>query len=72
MNRKPHVTISHAPGTRSVYSNDLIARGWERVPQRTYSGILDTWPRPHGVRTPFFPLAARVASAWLREKVRTV
>ena len=69
-NRKPHVTISTAPGVRPVYSNDLVARGFERVPSRTYSGILDTWPREHGVRTPFFPLAHRVADTWFRKATR--
>ena len=71
-NRKLHVTVSNAPGVPSAYSNDLIMRGWDRVPTRTYTGILDTFPRKHGVRTPFFPLASSVAEAWLREKLRAV
>jgi len=71
-NRNPHVTISTTPGVAPVYSNELIARGWKRVPQRTYTAVLDTFPRKHGVRTPFFPLASRVAESWLREKMRVV
>jgi hypothetical protein len=45
-NAHPHITISTAPGTKPVYSNELLARGgWEPVTGVTLEGIYDTFPR---------------------------
>jgi hypothetical protein len=42
--RHPHVTISKDPSTKSVYSNELLARGWEPVVGPTLDAVIDTWP----------------------------
>lgn len=36
----PHITISVAPGTKAVYSNRLLARGYERVVGPTLDAVL--------------------------------
>jgi hypothetical protein len=40
-NAHPHVTISTAPGTNPVYSNDLLAKGSNRVSGPTLTGVVD-------------------------------
>lgn len=40
-NKHPHVTISTAPGTGPVYSNDLLAKGSNRVSGPTLTGVVD-------------------------------
>ena len=40
-NKHPHVTISTAPGTGPVYSNDLLAKGHNRVSGPTLTGVVD-------------------------------
>lgn len=40
-NLVPHVTISVAPGTGAVYSNELLDRGWDPVrPRMQLEGVL--------------------------------
>jgi hypothetical protein len=39
-NRHPHITISVDPGTKAVYSNDLLSRGYERVVGPTLDAVL--------------------------------
>lgn len=40
-NMHPHVTISVAPGTEAVYSNELLKQGWEPVrPKLALDGVL--------------------------------
>jgi len=36
----PHVTISVSSGTKAVYSNDLLARGYEKVVGPTLDAVL--------------------------------
>jgi len=43
--RIPHITLSHAPGSQSKESNDLLQEGWERVSGPTLTGIVDVYPR---------------------------
>jgi Fungal tRNA ligase phosphodiesterase domain len=40
-NHHPHITISTAPGTGPVYSNDLLAKGSNRVSGPTLTGVVD-------------------------------
>lgn len=44
---EPHVTISVAPGTSAVYSNELVERGYEKVEPFTVKGVVDV---PEGDR----------------------
>lgn len=41
----PHITLTHDPSVGAKYSNDLIAKGYDRGPGPTISGIIDTFPR---------------------------
>lgn len=40
-NKHPHITISTAPGTGPVYSNELLAKGSNRVSGPTLSGVVE-------------------------------
>jgi len=40
-NKNPHITISTAPGTAPVYSNDLLEKGSNRVSGPTLTGVVD-------------------------------
>lgn len=40
-NKHPHVTISTAPGVNPAYSNDLLAKGSNRVSGPTLTGVVE-------------------------------
>jgi hypothetical protein len=40
-NKHPHVTISTAPGTQPVYSNELLGKGSNRVSGPTLTGVVE-------------------------------
>lgn len=49
-NKDPHVTISCAPGTKPVYSNELIAKGRDEkefwpTAELKLRAVIDTFPR---------------------------
>ena len=45
-NQHPHITISCAPGTGPVYSNELLAQADERMPIHiNLTAVVDTFPR---------------------------
>lgn len=72
VNRTPHITVSTAPGVAPAYSNEMLHKGFDRVARRTYTGIVDFSKRQVGAPSLFFPLAHRVATSWLRQKLRDV
>lgn len=65
--RTPHVTISTDSGVPPARSNDTVKHPGERV-RGSLTGILDVPKRMHPVHTHRFPLASRVASAWLAKR----
>jgi hypothetical protein len=67
--RTPHVTISTDAGVPPARSNDAVKRPGDHV-HGTLTGILDVPKRLHPVHTQRFPLASRVAAAWLIRKMR--
>lgn len=40
-NAHPHITVATAPGTGGVYSNELLAKGSNRVSGPTLAGVVD-------------------------------
>ncbi len=40
-NKHPHVTVAVAPGVPAVYSNELLAKGSNRVSGPTLTGVVD-------------------------------
>lgn len=65
-NKIPHVTISVAPGTKPVYSNELLERETQKTPSITLEGIVDTFPRTKNASI------ESVANQWLLKQARTV
>lgn len=63
--RRPHITVSVAPGTEPAYSNRLIDREVDQIPPFTLMGELDAYPRNSMSR--LIPSFARVAVRYLRK-----
>jgi len=61
-NRFPHVTLSVSEETDAVYSNDLLAKGFEKVNGPTLTGVVDVAPRSLS--------ASRVAQMFLERQLR--